>query len=50
MLPEGFKKRKMGFREYGGQKITLSSKGFDWRHKMSIYKLKLGFLEIFNDL
>ena len=25
------------------QKITLSSQCFDWRYKMSIYKLKLGF-------
>ena len=23
--------------------MTLSSYGFDWRHKMSNYKLKLGF-------
>jgi len=30
--------------------MTLSSKSFNWRHKMSIYKLKLGFLGFFNDL
>ena len=23
--------------------MILSSLGFDWRHKMSMYKLKLGF-------
>ena len=25
--------------------MALSSKGFNWRHKMSIYMLKLGFLD-----
>ena len=43
-LPSSFERRKKGFREDGGQKITLSTSGFNWRHKMSIYKLKLGFL------
>ena len=46
-LPSSFEKRekkKGGLREDRGQKITLSSQGFDLRHKMSIYKLKLGFL------
>ena len=35
-LPSSFERRKKGFREDGGQKITLSSSGFNWRHKMSI--------------
>ena len=50
VLCQGFEKRKQDFREDGGQKITLSNQGFDWRYKMSIYKLKLGFCKLFNGL
>ena len=50
VLPQGFEKRKQSFREDGGQKIILSIQGFDWRHKMSIYKLKLGFSRLFDGL
>ena len=50
-LPSSFEKRKKGFREDGGKKkITVSNQGFDWIHKMNIYKLKLGFLGLFNCL
>ena len=49
VLCGSFRKENQGFREDGGKKkkITLSSQGFDWRHKVSIYKLKLGS-ELFN--
>ena len=42
-LPSSFEKRKKSFREDGGQKITVSSQGFEWINKMNIYKFKLGF-------
>ena len=43
VLCGSFGKENQGFREDRGRKITLYSQGFDWRHKMRIYKLKLGF-------